>query len=87
MLVLIAGVFRIISSAMASKTGVRSGTACPRPVLALEPVGPRPLSLIVDRQGIWSFVLKRDEARRLHSSSIHEVAQLKARVDYLQASL
>jgi hypothetical protein len=35
---------------------------------------PRPLSLTIGRQGIWTFVLERDKARRLHSSSIHEVA-------------
>jgi hypothetical protein len=32
-------------------------------------------------------MLERDEARRLHSSFVHEVAQLKAHVDYLQAAL
>ena len=32
-------------------------------------------------------MLERDEARRLHSSSFYEVAQLKAHVDYLQVAL
>ena len=48
---------------------------------------PPPLSLAIGRQGIWSFVLERDEAHRLHSSFVHEVAQLKAHVDYLQVAL
>lgn len=32
-------------------------------------------------------MLERDEARRLHSSSVREVVQLKACVDYLQVAL
>ena len=32
-------------------------------------------------------MLKRDKACQLHSSSVREVAQLKACVDYLQVSL
>jgi hypothetical protein len=32
-------------------------------------------------------VLERDEARRLHSNSIPEVAQLKVRMEYLQGAL
>ena len=87
MLVLIAGMFRVISSVMVLETSGPSNIACPRPILALELAGPHPLSLTIRRKGIWSFVLKRDEARRLHSSSIHEVAQLKARVDYLLVAL
>ena len=87
MLVLIAGVFRVISLVMVLETGGPSDIARPRPVLALELAGPHPLSLTIGRQGIWSFVLKRDEDRRLHSSSIREVAQLKAHVDYLLVAL
>ena len=75
------GVFRIISQAMASEVRGPSGTIHPRPIP--ESVSPYPLSLTIGRQEIWSFVLERDEARRLHSNSIHEVTQLKARMDYL----
>jgi hypothetical protein len=32
-------------------------------------------------------MLERDKAHRLHSSSVCEVAQLKAHMDYLQAAL
>jgi len=85
--VLIAGVFRIISPKMVSEIEGPSSSVRPRPVLAPEPVSPRPLSLAIGRQGIWSYVLERDEARQLHSSFVHEVAQLKARVDYLEAAL
>ena len=81
------GVFRIISLAMASETGGPSSTTHPWPIRALRLASPRPLSLTIERQGIWSYVLKRDEARWLHSNSIREMAWLKARVDYLQADL
>ena len=83
MLVLIVGVFRIISLVMALEIGGPSGTARLRPVLSPEPMSPRPLSLTIKLQGIWIFVLKTNEAHRLHSSSVREVAQLKAHVDYL----
>ena len=74
MLVLIVGVFRIMSLAMVLETEGPSDSTCPWPILAIELASLRPLSLAIGRQGIWSFVLKRDEARRLHSSSVHEVA-------------
>ena len=83
MLMLIMGVFRIISLVMALEIRSPFGTTRPHSILASDLVSPRPLSLTIRPQGIWSFMLKRDDACWLHSSSIHEVAQLKAHVDYL----
>ena len=82
-LVLTAGVFRVVRPAMALETGGPFGIVRPRPAPASGLESPRPLSLAVGRQGIWRFVLERDEACRLHSSSVREVAQMKARMDYL----
>ena len=87
MLVLIVDVFRIISLVVASEIEVPFGIIGHRLVPALESVSPHPLSLSIERQGIWNFMLERDEARWLHSNSIREVAHLKACVDYLQATL
>lgn len=81
---LTASVFRVVPLAMALETGGPSGIVRPQPALASGPMSPRPLSLVVGQQGIRSFVLERDEDHRLHSSSVCEVAQLMARVDYLQ---
>ena len=81
------GVFRIISLVMALEIRSPFGTTRPHSILASDLVSPRPLSLSIRRQGIWSFMLERDEAHRLHSNSIREVVRLKARVDYLQVTL
>jgi hypothetical protein len=80
---LIVSVFRVIPLAMASEVRGTLGTTHPSPILALGPVSPRPLSLFIRQQGIWSYVLERDEAHRLHSNSICEVAQLEIHVDYI----
>jgi hypothetical protein len=82
-LALIVGVFKIISLTMVLETRGPSGSVHPWPTLALEPMSPRPPSLAIGRQGIRIYVLERDDARRLHLSYVHEVAQLKARMDYL----
>ena len=80
---LIVSVFRFVPPAMASKTRGTLGIPYPHPVLAPGSVSTCPLSLSVGRQGIWSYVLERDEARWQHSNSIHEVTQMKVCMDYL----
>ena len=80
---LIMSVFRVVPPVTALETEGTPGASHPQPILASRPVSPRPLSLTIGRQGIWSFVLERDKARRLHSCSVREAAQLKARMDYL----
>lgn len=82
-LVLIVCVFKIISPAAALEIGGPSGAARPRSVSPLEPVNPHSPSFSTGRGGIWNFMLERDEARQFHSNSVREVAQLKARLDYL----
>ena len=72
---------------MESDTEGPFGIIHPRPTSTSGLVSPHPLSLAIRLQRIWSFVLERDEAHRLHSSSIREVVQLKDRMEYLQAAL
>ena len=84
---LILSVFRVVPPVTALETEGTPGASHPQPILASRPVSPRPLSLSIERQGILRYVLERDEARRLHSNSIHEVTQLKVCMDYLQAVL
>lgn len=82
-LVLIVCVFKIISPMAASEIGGPSDAARPRSVSPLEPASPHSPSFSTGQGGIWNFMLERDEACRFHSDSIHEVAQLKAHLDYL----
>lgn len=83
MSVLLVHVSRVIPPVVVLELEGPSNTVHPQSILPSEPVSPHPLSFSIGWRGIWNFMLERDNARWLHSYSLHEVAQLKAYVDYL----